>query len=292
MNIHEIPAGSVVVGVDGSEHSNRAVDWAADAAVREQRDLTVLHSQAPAAPWWAAGYGSWAIDPTEITAAANEASLICTRAAAARAQERQPGLTVRQANGDIDPRTALTEASRQAHLVVVGSRGRGAAASVLLGSVGVALVRLAACPTVVVRPGSSSETYVVALVDASSASGPVLEHAATQALALEVPLVVLHAVVPGSESEAVDLGPGRELLSEVAAGLSRRSPGLSVRTSLLTSLEPTALLESVDDAALVVVGHHHDTGARRLLYRSVSLDIIEHAGVPVAVVPCAPHDER
>lgn len=82
-----------------------------------------------------------------------------------------------------DPREVLLELSPNAAMVVLGSRGLGQLRSLLLGSVGIALVRHAYCPIVVHRPGSvgTVRNGIVVGVEASEESHPVLKFAYREA---------------------------------------------------------------------------------------------------------------
>lgn len=140
-------SGPVVVGVDGSPGSAPALAFATDEAARRATTLVVLHA--------------WSVDATRTmreTYADTEAASRATGAelladAAATAHRRRPGLGVdERLVHTLNPEQTLVEASRDAALVVVGSRGRGGFAGLLLGSVSQALIHHAQCPVVVAHP--------------------------------------------------------------------------------------------------------------------------------------------
>lgn len=135
MSKHEVPAGTIVIGVDGSAPSRHALAWAIQQAQAEGRALTLA---------LAFGDGPW--PEADARQAMQEA--------AAEVARRAPELDVLVELREGDARSMLLELSEDAALVVVGSRGRGPVRSLLLGSVGVAVTRHAACPVVVVRPGN------------------------------------------------------------------------------------------------------------------------------------------
>ncbi|WP_435817503.1 universal stress protein [Micromonospora arida] len=128
-------AGPVAVGVDGSEPSLVALGFAAERAAQRQVPLRVLHA-------WTPGPGGAAGVPDER--AAVEQALEPWRRTFA-----QLAITVDLV--PTSPAAMLIEASRDARLVVVGSRGRGGLAGMLLGSVSQQLIQHAHCPVAVVR---------------------------------------------------------------------------------------------------------------------------------------------
>ncbi|MBI0382141.1 universal stress protein, partial [Streptomyces albiflaviniger] len=142
MGTVELP---VVVGVDGSDAASDALDWAAEMAGRRRLPLRVVH-----ASLWERyeGYipGTAADRPAERLH--SEAVLA---AAAERAGRRVPTLKVMTDLAADDAVTALLRAGKSAEALVVGSRGRGEFASLLLGSVGLGIAARAQCPVVVVR---------------------------------------------------------------------------------------------------------------------------------------------
>ncbi|WP_406036551.1 universal stress protein [Micromonospora sp. NBC_00898] len=136
-------SGPVVVGVDGSESSLRALGFAVERA--EQRDvpLRVVRVWEPPGERWVPPD----FDPDEATAterAAAEEEL-------ARWPETFPDVEVDLRVAPGNPAALLVEASREAQLVVVGSRGRGGLRGMLLGSVSQQLLQHAHCPVAVVR---------------------------------------------------------------------------------------------------------------------------------------------
>ncbi len=136
--------GRIVVGVDGSEHAARALRWAVDQAVLENRGLTLVNVIAPSEADWLEASGNEAAGTPESV-----------RELVARAREpierRAPGLDVAEVVRIGDAREVLIEASRDAAMVVLGSRGRGRLRSLLLGSVSHGVLHHASGPVVVVR---------------------------------------------------------------------------------------------------------------------------------------------
>lgn len=141
------PSGPVVVGVDGTPASEKAVGYAFDAAGRAQAPLHALHT------WSDVGVGElWGPSPSLLdweTIEQDEQRLLAERLAGWR--EQYPDVTVQREVQRERPAHALRAAGRRARLLVVGSRGRGGFTGMLLGSTSRTLVHHAPCPLAVVR---------------------------------------------------------------------------------------------------------------------------------------------
>jgi nucleotide-binding universal stress UspA family protein len=137
-------AGTIVVGVDGSDDARRAIDWALAAAKLAGMALLFVHGvevgMAAASPF---GTG-------QVYDDLQQAGQAVVDAAVARAHAEGLVATGRLEVGS--SAYALIEASRGAALLVVGSRGHGGFTGLLLGSVSTACVHHAHCPIVVVPP--------------------------------------------------------------------------------------------------------------------------------------------
>jgi nucleotide-binding universal stress UspA family protein len=138
----------IVVGIDGSHHSTRALEWALKEAALEQAPLTVLTVHSVPA-------GTWTGNPVILQRDADDQETMLqaaeelTRKATSQLGESVPdSITVRAISGY--PSQELIDASRDADLVVVGSRGAGGFAKLLVGSVTSQVVEHAHCPVVVV----------------------------------------------------------------------------------------------------------------------------------------------
>jgi len=128
----------IVVGVDGSENSTRALEWAAVQAERTGAVLEIQNSYGP---------GYTFISPSEVKLAMDRV----VGEAAARAAEVAPGVAVRTTTHEGSPAHALIKLSKGADLLVVGSRGLGGFGGLLLGSVSQQCCQHAECPVVIVR---------------------------------------------------------------------------------------------------------------------------------------------
>jgi len=140
----------VVVGVDDSASADRAVDAAAEVAEREGAILHVVRvAHSPSMEAWA--YAEVAKGGTEETHALRDhAEQSVTRAANhVRAQHPKLMVTTEVLYGD--PGQSLADLGATAGLIVVGSRGHGGFAGMLLGSVSHRVIHDAACPVMVVH---------------------------------------------------------------------------------------------------------------------------------------------
>jgi len=142
------PAGPVVVGYDGSAAAEAVLDSAFAAAAAHRCGLTVLRAYRPGTPSWPAEAPSPVIYNADTTRAAIAAEL--ERVVAPRG-EKYPDVAVEFVVTGGDAAQALVDASHRAQLVVVGSRGHGGFAGLLLGSVGSHLIHHADCPVLISR---------------------------------------------------------------------------------------------------------------------------------------------
>jgi len=142
------PASGVVVGSDGSPLSSTAIGEAFDEAHARQAPLTVVHA--------------WLLDFDDTSLPAVDAKVLedrmvhqsgaLTAQAVADWSAKFPDVEVRLRVLNAHPVEALADLSREAELVVVGSRGRGGFRGLLLGSVSQGVLHHAHCPVMVVRP--------------------------------------------------------------------------------------------------------------------------------------------
>jgi len=154
--------GVVVVGVDGSPGSSAALDFALREAARRGDRLRVVVAVESPEPWIAAYGHLLRPPPPDPLGEAARAGWGWVRDAAVRL--RGSAHTGAHAGAEVEvhaahgaPAHVLLSAARDAALLVVGHRGRGAVASVLLGSVGLRCVLDAPCPVTVVRPAPVTE---------------------------------------------------------------------------------------------------------------------------------------
>ena len=135
-------AYQIVVGIDGSEGSYVALNWALHEAELRGGKVRLVHG-------WA--FVSSTMDPTGTALAECErAGEEVLKEAAARAVQAAPKVPVSTELRATSPAEALIESAQTANLVVVGTRGRGGFAGLLLGSVSQQVVHHAKCPVAVI----------------------------------------------------------------------------------------------------------------------------------------------
>ncbi|MFD5776703.1 universal stress protein [Streptomyces fungicidicus] len=289
----------VVAAVDGSQDSLRALEWALDAAHRREAPLRIVHVR-QYAPWaqpevLAAGPPDPDDDPVLDQVRDHLAERAGLPVVEYLAMEGAPG-------------ALLPEVGATARMLVLGSRGRGGFASLLLGSNSLAAARDAECPVVVVPPpgrGDGDEKAagpgrpVVAGVNADSPDEATLAFAFDEAALRGAPLRIVAAypwplqtwMLPGEmPPPEIDQGAVEHETRTLAEGFlaphRERHPGVTAETDVLPGDAAGHLVEASRDAELVVVGRHR----RRLLaparmMGSVTQAVLLHAASPVAVVP-------
>jgi nucleotide-binding universal stress UspA family protein len=138
----------IVVGVDGSDLSRRALDWALREAGLRGAALTVLAVNQVASNHWTGNPELYPADQPAAEAVRQAAEDAVQKAVSQAGEPGPASVTVRAVSGL--PAQELVDASSDADLVVVGSRGGGGFSKLLLGSVTNQVVGYAACPVVVV----------------------------------------------------------------------------------------------------------------------------------------------
>jgi nucleotide-binding universal stress UspA family protein len=289
-------SGAVVVGVDGSDPANLALDWAATTAALEHLPLTIIHAVAPMAAETSLWVGTGAIPTPEMVTAVEQAGAALLVEAATRAEWREPELEIRTRRHLADPRNVLIRASEDAGLVVVGSRGRGPLASMLLGSVGMAVVGHAGSPVAVVRaPGPGIERRGVLVgTDATERSAVTVEEAFRQASLRRRPVTVgycgydAEVAVHGWTLLSEDAPDAQDLqlrVAETIAGLREKFPDVPVDVVIAHGHPGRFLVEQAATRELLVVGHHGHSLLDSWGLGSLATVVIEYAATTVLTVP-------
>jgi nucleotide-binding universal stress UspA family protein len=283
-------ARRIVVGVDESDGAAEALRWAIREAAFD--DATVIAVMA-----WSfldqhrlPGDDNW--DPAYDESRAKTALAgYIERAAGADAVERVEQRVV------VDlPASALTEASADADLVVVGARGLGGFRGLLLGSVSQQVLHHSTVPVAIIRPEAAREPSgrVVVGIDGSGSADRALAWAIDEARRRSATLDVVHAWLPslgltplGRERLEASLGKDSDQL--ITDALARQDPsGVQVNPVSLRSTPAAGMIDHAQGADLLVVGSHGRGGVKRSVLGSVATQVSHHAPCPLVVVPSPP----
>ena len=280
----------VVVGVDGSGSAYQAVEWAAAEAARRGVALRLVS----AFSWTTSDHptrqsGRVAQYRDQLLEAARHR----LSRAARIAEDTSPGIETAPQVEIGAPIEVLGSEARRAQLLVLGDRGLGGVAGLVLGSVAVALAARGACPVVIVRGETrNTDGPVVVGTDGSPVSEAALGFAFDAAAVRGAELVALHAWSPTAVDKALepvmdwDAVAGEEdaVLAERLAGWGQKYPQVSVRRRVLRDGAARALVDASRGAQLVVVGSRGRGDAAGLLLGSVSHGVLHAAHCPVAIV--------
>jgi nucleotide-binding universal stress UspA family protein len=284
-----------VVGFDGSPASYEALDWGAATAAARVLPLTLLAARPDAAA------------PVIELADAEEEGLISQEMSAtladaqSRAAQAHPGLTVTTVIHPDSPVEGLLHASTTADLIVIGSRGLGGFAGLLIGSTAMNLAPYADCPvvvqyvpdeeTVAARKSARHPNEVVVAFDGSHFAERALVFGLRHAQASGLGVAVVY-VTPGSAAGPPEpIEPDSPELSEearedLAAAVRITDRHANVPVTFLHGVGRPAgvLIKEASGSPLAVVGARGRGGFAQLMLGSVGLQMLIHAECPVALV--------
>ncbi|WP_142212047.1 universal stress protein [Streptomyces sp. SLBN-118] len=284
----------LVVGVDGSESSLRAVDWAADEAVLHGVPLRLVN----ASMWERYEGAALAQELGRPSGRVMAENIVGT--AAERARRRDPDLKIQTDILPEDTVSALLSEGRNASALVTGSRGRSGLAEVMLGSVSLAIAARADCPVFVIRgnhdPQSGKHRRIVLGVDEPPGGSAAVRFAFREA---ERRRAVLHAIrawrCPAHEAvdHARDAGDAARYHKSQAAEILEAAlreavadhPTLEVHRATAEGPARMVLMNASAAADLLVVGAHRRHGHFGLQLGRVAHTVLHHSMCPVAVVP-------
>lgn len=288
MTSTELP---VIAAVDGSTHSYDALDWAAREAAGRGLPLMIVHVRL-------------LTRRTGQDAQQREAEELLAQSVR-RVNETVAGLSPTTLAPLDFPSAALVSLSRDASLVVVGSRGLGGFRSLMLGSNSLATASMAKCPVVVIHSGqpdeepgeSAQEVFrdVVAGVAADESSEAVLEFAFETAAARPgARLRIVHGWTmfssmlsggPVFDRDAAADAAERSL-AELTAGWREKYTQVEVMKEPVNGSASRTLVTASATAALTVIGRRKGGESLGLGLSPVAQTTLTHALGPVAVVPC------
>ncbi|MEU0085916.1 universal stress protein [Streptomyces sp. NPDC006274] len=285
---------AIAVGVDGSEESLAAADWAAREAALREVPLRIVHA--------------WLWQPLDVPVVQDrqtqaEAADAVLREARTRVAAKYPGLALTSEVVQDTAVAALLAEAEESGMLVLGSRGHGALVGFLLGSYGQQVIAAATRPVVSVRSRDAQalrKTGGEVVVgqqgtpqDSDAVLGFAFEAAAARGAAVRAvrawSLPPIYAYGPGSmrlADEAGGLEPfERKALSEALAPWRERFPHVPVTEHIEIGSAGQVLLSAASDAQLLVVGRRVRRGPVGTRIGSVAHAALHHAPCPVAVVP-------
>ncbi|MGW6707877.1 universal stress protein [Streptomyces sp. NPDC054956] len=283
----------VIAAVDGSANSNRALEWAISQALMAGAPLRIVHARL-----YMDSIGSALSGAFDEPGQDDDPVLIRVR----EALDGRTGLpAIEYASHPGAPDNVLPGLGEDAQLMVLGSRGRGGFASLLLGSNGLACAGRAACPVVVVPRADppAHDPYGQVVLGLNSAAPDdstthfAFREAARRGARLQV--VVAHAWPGRTFTAAGAIGTaateetaGAHEVAALAAAHIRphaeRFPEVPVEQVSAPGDAAGHLVAASQAADLIVIGRHRKRPLSPRL-GSVTNAVLLHTGCPVAVVP-------
>ena len=278
---------TVVVGVDGSEHSRQALKWAADEAKRRGAVLRIIYAEFREPMNLPAWYEPGSSDLSAGQAIVDDAyGLVATR---------HTSVMARAEVAESPPALALSVASRSAELLVVGARGKGGFEELLLGSVSDRCIQHACGPVVVVqadpddRPLRAVPPRIVVGIDGSFGSTPALRWALAEARLRSASVEAVH-VWQYPPTGAFAVGPvrgydvvSRQIIEAAQESAETWAPEVPFRATTRFDGTVPALLDASREADLLVLGSRGHAGFRHALLGSVAHQCARHAHCAVVV---------
>jgi nucleotide-binding universal stress UspA family protein len=273
----------IVAAVDGSEESLHAVEWAALEAHRHGAPLRIV-----SAPALLPRMRAHDAVPRAVADALYDESVRALREAVTRAKEVTSQPLIETSTLDGPPALAVTDSGSGALMLVVGARGAGGFAALLLGSVSRYAAMHAACPVVVVREETSAvhREVVVGVHDPMDATAA-LDFAFGEADLRRATLVAVHSwnglpVAHWRTADAERLAAEADRsLAEALAPWQEKYPGVPVRHDVVHGHPARVLAAYAGRADLVVIGRH----SRGPAIGGIQHAVLGHAHGPIAIVP-------
>ncbi|MET7462841.1 universal stress protein [Nonomuraea sp. NPDC005501] len=281
----------IVVGFDGSDSSRQALAWAEEEAAVRDAPLSVLHAMALWSPdvLLVPEPAGWDIE-------ADKAAHEQLRQVAAEIRSRRPRLEVTTQVASDRPEDALVHAAEAAQLVVVGNRGRGGFAELLLGSVSRHVASRAPRPVAIVRERPTGEHGVIVVgVSGQPGEEALLEYAFREAVLRGAVLRAVHAWTHPGTVEPWTVQPvvfdteaaGRDeaqRLAEFLLGSAEKFPDVELDAQVVRGHPAKALAGASAEADVVIVGAAHGATRTLLGLGGTAHAVLHHARAPVIVV--------
>lgn len=286
----------LVVGVDGSDSSLLAVDWAVGEAARYGLPLRLVN----ASRW--ERYEGTALDVHTLGRPTRHAPAdTVVGVAAERAHRRNPDVAVSVDVLAEDAVTALLDAGRNASALITGSRGRGGIRGLLLGSVGLAVAARAHCPVIVVRGDKAGlegthQRILLGVAEPPKGSAAVrfaFREAEARGCTLDAVRAwrspahepVDHPLIVGGPEHYLE-EQAASLIEEALGEAVRERPEVVVRRDTVEGPAHKVLVERSAAADMIIVGAaRRRHGHLGLQLGRVAHAALHHAYCPVAVVP-------
>ena len=286
-------AKPIVAATDGSAESMRALDWAVREAALRGAPLRIV-SAAALLPRMIGGHAMSGNDAQADALRIKRDQALA--AAAERAAKSAPGLLIDADAVDGQPGEAVTNSGSGALMLVVGSRGTGEFAAMILGSVSRHAATHASCPVVVVRAPAEPDRRLVGIGIDEEENPASLAFAFEEAALRQASLIAIHSWhIPDADfsragpifsDEPIRHAAQAEAASRLGELLEvwrARYPGVAVSQDVVHGHPGRALVGLSARADLVVLGRrsgHHSPA-------SVTHAVLSHAHGPVVVVPSA-----
>ncbi|MEU7472033.1 universal stress protein [Streptomyces sp. NPDC044984] len=297
-------ARTITVGLDGSPESRAAAEWAAREAALRQMPVRLLHVWQPVPEPMAQA-------PLLGAETHQHWTERIPREAAEGLRLRHPGVEVTTEQRAGTPAEALLDATRDAELLVLGSRALSGLAGFLIGSVGQSVVARTEVPVILVRAGEQAADEhvkdpagipsaatgfrpVVLGLDTDSPDETVITFAFEEARRREATLTVVQGwnLPPYYVySLAAGVDPREDIVREQAAALTEallpwreKYPDVEVTEASRLGSPAGHLVDASHDASLVVVGRRIRRSPFGVHIGAVAHAVMHHATAPVAVV--------
>jgi nucleotide-binding universal stress UspA family protein len=284
----------VVVGMDGSDTGRAAVEYAAALAARRGVPLHLVHAFEPT-QYEVRPMIGWRPDATGVMRSAAQRLIDQTVEVLGLAY---PDLPVVASLAPGSAEVTLIDESRRASALVVGARGTGGFAALVVGSTTLHVSAHAHCPVIAVPvPGDYEPPRrgVVVGVDGSTLSDDAIAFAFEVAEETKQPLLAVHAwtdptrtgvgvMMPVIYDPQIVSQEEQVVLAEAMAGWGDKHPDVAVTHRVVHAHPVQALVTESATAQLLVVGSHGRGDLRSLLLGSVGHGVLHHAKVPIAIV--------